>query len=87
MIRNSGIITDSHTELDINVYEHFRHGKTALVTQGGGQRGIFTAGVLDAFLLSILIPSMNSMVLPLAHLTCVPIYVVSMVWVRLLLLN
>ena len=52
MIRNSGIITDSHTELDINVYEHFRHGKTALVTQGGGQRGIFTAGVLDAFLLS-----------------------------------
>lgn len=52
MIRNSGIITESHTELDIDVYEHFRHGKTALVTQGGGQRGIFTAGVLDAFLLS-----------------------------------
>ncbi len=52
MIRNSGIITESHTELDIEVYEHFRHGKTALVTQGGGQRGIFTAGVLDALLLS-----------------------------------
>lgn len=52
MIRNSGIITESHTEVDIDVYEHFRHGKTALVTQGGGQRGIFTAGVLDAFLLS-----------------------------------
>ncbi|PFG55828.1 putative patatin/cPLA2 family phospholipase [Vibrio sp. ES.051] len=52
MIRNSGIITESHTELDIDVYEHFRRGKTALVTQGGGQRGIFTAGVLDAFLLS-----------------------------------
>ncbi|MCV6003602.1 hypothetical protein OFO99_29600, partial [Escherichia coli] len=50
MIRNSGIITESHTELDIEVYEHFRHGKTALVTQGGGQRGIFTAGVLDALL-------------------------------------
>ncbi|HHF2851060.1 TPA: patatin family protein [Vibrio diabolicus] len=52
MVRNSGIITESHTELDVKVYEHFRHGKTALVTQGGGQRGIFTAGVLDAFLLS-----------------------------------
>ena len=52
MIRNSGIITDSHTELNVDVYEHFRNGKTALVTQGGGQRGIFTAGVLDAFLLS-----------------------------------
>lgn len=52
MIRNSGIITDSHTELNVDVYKHFRNGKTALVTQGGGQRGIFTAGVLDAFLLS-----------------------------------
>ncbi|MEF1310065.1 DUF6363 domain-containing protein [Vibrio mytili] len=52
MIRNSGIITESHTDLNTEVYEHFRHGKTALVAQGGGQRGIFTAGVLDAFLLS-----------------------------------
>lgn len=52
MIRNSGIITNSYVELDVDVYEHFRRGKTALVTQGGGQRGIFTAGVLDAFLLS-----------------------------------
>ncbi|BCN23740.1 patatin-like phospholipase family protein [Vibrio alfacsensis] len=52
MIRNSGIITDCHAELDVSVYEHFRRGKTALVAQGGGQRGIFTAGVLDAFLLS-----------------------------------
>ncbi|WP_045496279.1 patatin-like phospholipase family protein [Vibrio hyugaensis] len=52
MIRNSGIITDSHAELDVDVYERFRNGKTALVAQGGGQRGIFTAGVLDAFLLS-----------------------------------
>ncbi|MGR5235748.1 patatin-like phospholipase family protein [Vibrio alfacsensis] len=52
MIRNSGIITDRYVELDVGVYEHFRRGKTALVTQGGGQRGIFTAGVLDAFLLA-----------------------------------
>lgn len=52
MIRNSGIITNRYVELDVDVYEHFRRGKTALVTQGGGQRGIFTAGVLDAFLLS-----------------------------------
>jgi len=50
MIRNSGIITDSHSELNVEVYERFRNGKTALVAQGGGQRGIFTAGVLDAFL-------------------------------------
>ncbi|MGR5353116.1 patatin-like phospholipase family protein [Vibrio sp. DNB22_19_2] len=52
MMRNSGIITNSYVELNVDVYEHFRRGKTALVTQGGGQRGIFTAGVLDAFLLS-----------------------------------
>ncbi|WP_045394303.1 patatin-like phospholipase family protein [Vibrio rotiferianus] len=52
MIRNSGIITDSHIELEFSVYEHYWQGKTALVAQGGGQRGIFTAGVLDAFLLS-----------------------------------
>lgn len=52
MTRNSGIITDRHVELDIEMYERYRNGKTALVAQGGGQRGIFTAGVLDAFLLS-----------------------------------
>lgn len=52
MTRNSGIITDRHAELDIEMYERYRNGKTALVAQGGGQRGIFTAGVLDAFLLS-----------------------------------
>lgn len=52
MTRNSGIITDRHAELDIEMYERYRNGKTALVAQGGGQRGIFTAGVLDAFVLS-----------------------------------
>lgn len=26
------------------------YGKTALIAEGGGQRGIFTAGVLDAWL-------------------------------------
>ncbi|MCX2643477.1 patatin family protein, partial [Klebsiella pneumoniae] len=28
----------------------FRPGKLALVCEGGGQRGIFTAGVLDEFM-------------------------------------
>ncbi|MDF2154229.1 patatin-like phospholipase family protein [Vibrio sp. CAU 1672] len=52
MIRNSGLITPYHTEIDLPVYRHYWQGKTVLVAQGGGQRGIFTAGVLDAFLLS-----------------------------------
>ncbi|HBW2578156.1 TPA: patatin family protein, partial [Salmonella enterica subsp. enterica] len=28
----------------------FRSGRMALVCEGGGQRGIFTAGVLDEFM-------------------------------------
>ncbi|PNQ53797.1 patatin-like phospholipase family protein [Vibrio sagamiensis] len=51
-MRNRGLITDHHVELDFKTYEQFRHGKTALIAQGGGQRGIFTSGVLDAFLLA-----------------------------------
>ncbi|KPD03425.1 patatin-like phospholipase family protein [Moellerella wisconsensis] len=31
-------------------YEKINSGKTALICEGGGQRGIFTAGVLDEFL-------------------------------------
>ncbi|MCG2877354.1 patatin-like phospholipase family protein, partial [Obesumbacterium proteus] len=31
-------------------YKPYQPGKIALVCEGGGQRGIFTAGVLDEFL-------------------------------------
>ncbi|MEZ9558118.1 patatin family protein [Vibrio splendidus] len=49
---NSGIITNIDSAIDLDYYAKFVAGKTALVAQGGGQRSIFTAGVLDAFLLS-----------------------------------
>ena len=49
---NSGIITNIDTAIDLDYYAKFIAGKTALVAQGGGQRGIFTSGVLDAFLIS-----------------------------------
>ncbi|MEZ8380630.1 patatin family protein [Vibrio splendidus] len=49
---NSGIITNIDSAIDLDYYAKFIAGKTALVAQGGGQRSIFTAGVLDAFLLS-----------------------------------
>ncbi|GAA5645351.1 MULTISPECIES: patatin-like phospholipase family protein [Vibrio] len=51
-MNNSGIITDSQSLVDIDRLARYTGGKNALVAQGGGQRGIFTAGVLDAFLLS-----------------------------------
>lgn len=49
---NSGIITNIDAAIDLDYYAKFIAGKTALVAQGGGQRSIFTSGVLDAFLLS-----------------------------------
>lgn len=33
-------------------FDNINSGKTALICEGGGQRGIFTAGVLDEFLIS-----------------------------------
>ena len=49
---NTGVVTDSTTSVNTQRLQNYFGGKTALVAQGGGQRGIFTAGVLDAFLLS-----------------------------------
>ncbi|MBY6197487.1 patatin family protein [Vibrio hangzhouensis] len=49
---NTGLVTNARTVIDDEQLGKFIGGKTALVAQGGGQRGIFTAGVLDAFLLS-----------------------------------
>ncbi len=49
---NSGLVTPDNIDIDIEHYSKYVQGKTALVAQGGGQRGIFTAGVMDAFLLS-----------------------------------
>ncbi|CAM3886758.1 patatin family protein [Vibrio aquimaris] len=49
---NSGIVTGATIELDTIRLAKYTGGKNALVAQGGGQRGIFTSGVLDAFLLS-----------------------------------
>lgn len=49
---NKGIISGAYTHLDHAKYAKYLTGHTALIAQGGGQSGIFTAGVLDAFLLS-----------------------------------
>ncbi|WP_104399333.1 patatin-like phospholipase family protein [Vibrio penaeicida] len=49
---NTGVVTDSSTNVNTQRLQKYFGGNTALVAQGGGQRGIFTAGVLDAFLLS-----------------------------------
>ncbi|NOH95353.1 DUF6363 domain-containing protein [Vibrio sp. 99-70-13A1] len=49
---NSALITNSESAMDLDFYSKYIIGRTALVAQGGGQRGIFTSGVLDSFLLS-----------------------------------
>ncbi|WP_245883895.1 patatin-like phospholipase family protein [Vibrio albus] len=49
---NTGVISGTHSVIKHSRYARYLEQKTALVAQGGGQRGIFTAGVLDAFLLS-----------------------------------
>ncbi|MGL4828495.1 MAG: patatin-like phospholipase family protein [Vibrio sp.] len=51
-MKSGGVVSDARTELDTQRLAKYIGGKHALVAQGGGQRGIFTAGVLDAFLLS-----------------------------------
>jgi len=51
-MNNSGVITNTASLVDIDRLSKYTGGFNALVAQGGGQRGIFTAGVLDAFLLS-----------------------------------
>jgi predicted patatin/cPLA2 family phospholipase len=52
MGKNIGAISDRQVIGDCVRLSKFMGGKNALVAQGGGQRGIFTAGVLDAFNLS-----------------------------------
>ncbi len=49
---NTGLVTNSDINVSTTRLQNYLVGKTALVAQGGGQRGIFTAGVLDAFLFS-----------------------------------
>ncbi|CAM2791457.1 patatin family protein [Vibrio rarus] len=49
---NSGLIWGSDSAYQQPVFAEYINGKSALIAQGGGQRGIFTAGVLDAFLYS-----------------------------------
>lgn len=51
-MKSGGVVSDARTELDTQRLAKYIGGKHALVAQGGGQRGIFTAGVLDVFLLS-----------------------------------
>lgn len=51
-MKNCGVITNAAVQLDTDRLKKYTGGKNALVAQGGGQRGIFTSGVLDAFLLS-----------------------------------
>ncbi|MDW6001319.1 patatin-like phospholipase family protein [Vibrio mangrovi] len=52
MERNVGVISEKQVIGNCDRLSRFIGGKNALVAQGGGQRGIFTAGVLDAFNLS-----------------------------------
>lgn len=49
---NKGVISGVYSDLDPIKYGKYLTGRNALVAQGGGQSGIFTSGVLDAFLLS-----------------------------------
>lgn len=49
-MNNTGIITDQSMTVDLTTLNKYANGRHALVAQGGGQKGIFTAGVLDSFL-------------------------------------
>lgn len=49
---NAGTVSNIASDLNLDHYSRYCRGKTALIAQGGGQRGIFTAGVLDAFMMS-----------------------------------
>ncbi|WP_375753390.1 patatin family protein [Vibrio sp. HN007] len=49
---NRGVVSGTETLIDTSRYTKYLEGRTALVAQGGGQRSIFTAGVLDSFILS-----------------------------------
>ncbi|OIQ24753.1 patatin family protein [uncultured Vibrio sp.] len=49
-MRNCGLVTNLSSQVDQHRLSQYIFGKHALVAQGGGQRSIFTAGVLDAFL-------------------------------------
>ncbi|WP_261815622.1 patatin-like phospholipase family protein [Vibrio gallicus] len=51
-MNNSGLVWGTDSLYNPDIFSEYIGGKTALVAQGGGQRGIFTAGVLDAFLYS-----------------------------------
>ncbi|MDN2480759.1 patatin-like phospholipase family protein [Vibrio agarivorans] len=52
MSKNFGSVSNISSDLNLDRLSRYCQGKTTLVTQGGGQRGIFTAGVLDAFMMS-----------------------------------
>lgn len=52
IVSNTGVISGTHAAIEHSRYARYLKQTTALVAQGGGQRGIFTAGVLDAFLFS-----------------------------------
>ncbi len=49
---NKGIIRGFQSYIDNSEYANSLNRRTVFVAQGGGQSGIFTSGVLDAFLLS-----------------------------------
>ncbi|GEA49563.1 patatin family protein [Vibrio inusitatus NBRC 102082] len=49
---NSGLVWGNNALYKQQMFAKYINGKNALVAQGGGQRSIFTAGVLDAFLYS-----------------------------------
>ncbi|CAM3650989.1 Patatin-like phospholipase [Vibrio aerogenes CECT 7868] len=52
MTENIKVVSERNTIGDYDQLSKYISGKNALVLQGGGQKSIFTAGVLDAFNLS-----------------------------------
>ncbi len=55
----------------------FRPGQMALVCEGGGQRGIFTAGVLDEFMRARLIRLISTLAPPPGRKISRPTSVIS----------
>ncbi|MBL4828675.1 MAG: patatin-like phospholipase family protein [Aliivibrio sp.] len=49
-MNRSAVFTDKNSLIDYVECQKYIQGSVALVAQGGGQRGIFTSGVFDAFL-------------------------------------
>ncbi|MBD1575460.1 MULTISPECIES: patatin-like phospholipase family protein [Vibrio] len=55
-MNNSGVVTDVDISVDHTILNKYANGRHALIAQGGGQKGIFTTGVLDSLLAAAIDP-------------------------------